>query len=178
VPYWEYESYRFLAQEKHEQIRHSTNTFVMNRNLQSSCSATFCCYLFRDCCLLGEVRLFDPEIFVARMWAAFPLVLLTKILCLYYLHCYRGMWRFTSLSDMINIIKSAVLGSIIAVVGIALGSALKIPPFDFFDRFVLLGDCNLRNSSGYQLFYQRYVPTTPILSLSLPVFYRRQTAEA
>jgi FlaA1/EpsC-like NDP-sugar epimerase len=112
-----------------------------------------------------------PESFIARMWAdvgVLPFIVLTKIICLYYLDCYRGMWRFTSLADMINIIKAAVLGSIIIVVGITLAFR-----FENFPRSIVLIDLcfSVIAISGIRLvirlFYQHYVPTRPILSLSL-----------
>jgi FlaA1/EpsC-like NDP-sugar epimerase len=78
------------------------------------------------------------------------------------------MWRFTSLADMINIIKAAVLGSIIIVVGITLAFR-----FENFPRSIVLIDLcfSVIAISGIRLvirlFYQHYVPTRPILSLSL-----------
>ena len=109
-----------------------------------------------------------PESFVSRMWGVLPFIVLTKIICLYYFNCYRGMWRFTSLADMINIIKAAVLGSVIIVVGIALAFR-----FENFPRSIFLIDLcfSLIAIAGIRLvirlFYQHYVPTRPILSLSL-----------
>jgi len=109
-----------------------------------------------------------PENFIARMWGVLPFVVLSRITCLYYLNCYRGMWRFTSLADLINIIKATVLGSIITVVGITLAFRFENVP----RSIVLIDLCfSVLAVTGIRLvirlFYQHYVPTKPILSLSL-----------
>ena len=112
-----------------------------------------------------------PDKFEERMWIALPGVLLLKILCLYFFDCYRGMWRFTGVADLLNIIKATLLGSSLIVVGIAL-----VFRYEHFPRSIVFIDwCfSILAVSGtrlvIRLLYQRYVPTTPILSLSLPGF--------
>jgi len=43
----------------------------------------------------------------------FSVVLLVKILVLYLFDLYRGMWRYTSLTDLLNIIKAASVSSLL-----------------------------------------------------------------
>ena len=43
---------------------------------------------------------------------ALPFVLLIKILCFYFFDLYRGMWRYTSITDLINIIKASSISTI------------------------------------------------------------------
>jgi len=44
-----------------------------------------------------------------------PSLILIKILTFYYFDLYRGMWRYTSLTDMLNIIKAVSISSLILV---------------------------------------------------------------
>ena len=133
--------------------------------------------LFADILLLGFswyaaylVR-FDfsiPEQFLTPLWKVLPFVVLTKILCLYYFDCYRGLWRFTSLADLINIIKTTVLCAFITVFGIAV-----VFRFENFPRSIVFIDwCfSVLAVSGIRLairiYYQRYVPTASVSSLSV-----------
>ena len=41
----------------------------------------------------------------------FPVVLFIKIVCFYYFDLFRGMWRYTSLADLLNIIKASSVSS-------------------------------------------------------------------
>ena len=59
---------------------------------------------------------FDFEISVI-FWDQFvwmiPSLILIKILTFIYFDLYRGMWRYTSLNDLINIIKASVVSSLL-----------------------------------------------------------------
>ena len=44
-----------------------------------------------------------------------PFIVLTQAAVLWYLHLYKGIWRFASLPDMWNIFRSAVIGVLAAV---------------------------------------------------------------
>jgi FlaA1/EpsC-like NDP-sugar epimerase len=48
-----------------------------------------------------------------------PYVIVTKIACLYFFDLYRGMWRYTSISDLLNIIKAATASSLLITIFIA-----------------------------------------------------------
>ena len=43
------------------------------------------------------------------------ILLLTKILSFYYFGLYKGMWRYTSINDLINIARSSALGSLLGL---------------------------------------------------------------
>ena len=51
-----------------------------------------------------------PPYFLASFYRMLPYVLIAKIACFYYFDLYRGMWRYTSIADMLNIIKASTLG--------------------------------------------------------------------
>jgi len=44
-----------------------------------------------------------------------PIVLIIKVLIFYFFDLYRGMWRYTSITDLFNIIKAASLSSLIVI---------------------------------------------------------------
>jgi FlaA1/EpsC-like NDP-sugar epimerase len=45
----------------------------------------------------------------------FPLIVIIKILTFYFFDLYRGMWRYTSISDFFDIIKAASVSSLLVV---------------------------------------------------------------
>jgi len=46
---------------------------------------------------------------------ALPIVLITKLICFNFFDLYRGMWRYTSINDLLNVIKASTLSSLIIV---------------------------------------------------------------
>lgn len=54
-----------------------------------------------------------PEDSTNLLERVLPLVIVIKILCFYFLDIYQGMWRYTSISDLFNILKASVVSSII-----------------------------------------------------------------
>ena len=54
-----------------------------------------------------------PVYFVASFYRILPFVLITKIICFYFFDLYRGMWRYTSIGDLLNLIKAASFGTLI-----------------------------------------------------------------
>jgi FlaA1/EpsC-like NDP-sugar epimerase len=44
-----------------------------------------------------------------------PFVLLTKIVSFFYFDVYRGMWRFTSIADLVNIIKASSISTLLII---------------------------------------------------------------
>ena len=81
---------------------------------------------------------FDFEI-QQQTWLIFkrilPIVLITKIICFYFFDLYRGMWRYTSIADLINIIKASTISSLIIV-----SLVLFISRFEGFSRSVFVID--------------------------------------
>ncbi len=60
-----------------------------------------------------------PSYFLASFLEMLPYALLTKIACFYFFDLYRGMWRYTSIADLLNIIKAAAVSSLLIVAFIA-----------------------------------------------------------
>ncbi len=44
-----------------------------------------------------------------------PFILITKFVCFYFFDLYRGMWRYTSIADLINIIKASTIASLLII---------------------------------------------------------------
>ena len=108
-----------------------------------------------------------PEKFVDEMLAILPVAILIKLLCLYFFDVYRGMWRFTSVRDLFGIIKAVSLSTLLIIVWALLIYRYKNVPrsvafIDWCFNILLISGVRL----GIRLFFQKYVPTNPILSLS------------
>ena len=56
-----------------------------------------------------------PPDAAAVMSHILPIILLAKIITFYLFDLYKGMWRYTSIDDVINIIKAGSVGSLILV---------------------------------------------------------------
>ncbi len=44
-----------------------------------------------------------------------PFIVLAKMVAFYFFDLYKGMWRYTSISDLMNVIKAATVGSLVVV---------------------------------------------------------------
>ena len=64
-----------------------------------------------------------------------PVVILIKIIIFYFFNVYRGMWRYTSLIDLFNIIKASALSTLLIIVLIMFSHS-----FAGFARSVLVID--------------------------------------
>ncbi len=64
-----------------------------------------------------------------------PLILIIKILCFYYFDLYRGMWRYTSIIDLFNVIKASTI-SLLVIISFILFSTR----FERFSRSVFIID--------------------------------------
>ncbi|MDY6823183.1 MAG: nucleoside-diphosphate sugar epimerase/dehydratase [Thermodesulfobacteriota bacterium] len=72
------------------------------------------------------------------LWHTLPFAILTKLAVFYFFDLYRGMWRYTSIGDLLNIVKASFLSSLLIV-----GAILFINRFEGFPRSVFLVDCLL-----------------------------------
>jgi FlaA1/EpsC-like NDP-sugar epimerase len=96
----------------------------------------------------------DKETF--RIVSLVPILLLVKIPIFYAFGLYRGMWRYTSLSDLFNITKAVVLSS-----GLIIMAVLYFNRFNGFSRsiffldgiFTFLAICGHRGTIRYILQY-------------------------
>ncbi|MBT8350312.1 MAG: polysaccharide biosynthesis protein, partial [Deltaproteobacteria bacterium] len=91
-----------------------------------------------------------------------PWVLLTKLSCFYLFGLYRGMWRYTSIADLLNVIKATVVSTLLILAFILFKSR-----FIGFSRSVFLIDflLTILFIAGFRmsvrLFFDRYSKETP-----------------
>jgi FlaA1/EpsC-like NDP-sugar epimerase len=107
-----------------------------------------------------------PEKFLDEMVGILPVAVLIKFICLYAFNVYRGMWRFTSVQDLLDIIKATSLSTLLISVWIVLIYRYKNVPrsiifIDWCFNILLISGVRL----AIRLFFQKYVPTNPIQSL-------------
>jgi len=76
-----------------------------------------------------------PKQFSISLYRMLPFVLITKIVIFYFFDLYRGMWRYTSISDLFNIIKASSLSTLLMV-----GFILFSTRFHGFSRSVFVID--------------------------------------
>ena len=61
-----------------------------------------------------------PPRYLSNFLKVLPIVLLTKTVCFFLFDIYRGMWRYTSLADLFNIIKASVISTLLILAFILL----------------------------------------------------------
>ncbi len=76
-----------------------------------------------------------PASFMASGMGLLPAVVLIKIVVFYFFHVYRGMWRYTSLTDLINIVKAAVFSTLLLIF-----TVLLFNRFQGFSRSIFIID--------------------------------------
>jgi FlaA1/EpsC-like NDP-sugar epimerase len=54
-----------------------------------------------------------PENNLVLLMHILPVIIFIKILCFYFFDLYQGMWRYTSLTDLLDIVKAVILSSLI-----------------------------------------------------------------
>jgi FlaA1/EpsC-like NDP-sugar epimerase len=54
-----------------------------------------------------------PGAFLSHLLPIVPVILGIKLVCFYFFDLYRGMWRFTSIEDLLNVIKAASLSTVV-----------------------------------------------------------------
>jgi len=76
-----------------------------------------------------------PESFWNSLVFILPYVLCIKLACFYFFDLYKGMWRYTSLNDLINIVKASTVSSFCIIVVI-----LYVNRFESISRSVFVID--------------------------------------
>ncbi len=76
-----------------------------------------------------------PTDFQTILSRALPYILIIKLTCFYFLDLYRGMWRYTSISDLLNVIKATSVSSLIVIAFILFSSR-----FEGYSRSVFIID--------------------------------------
>jgi len=56
-----------------------------------------------------------PHTYLVSFLKLIPVVLFFKIVCFYFFDLYRGMWRYTSLADLLNVIKASSVSSLLII---------------------------------------------------------------
>lgn len=82
--------------------------FILGMDILLLAGAIYAAYLVRF-----EFKI--PPSYLKSLIALYPIVVLIKLGCLYYFDLYRGMWRYTSLADLLNIIKAASISSLLII---------------------------------------------------------------
>ena len=81
---------------------------------------------------------------LAHLKVALPFVVPLKLICFFIFGLYRGMWRYTSLADMRNVLKATVFSSIIIILTILLlyrfqNYSRSVYVIDFVFTFLFVG---------------------------------------
>ncbi|MDY6830540.1 MAG: hypothetical protein SWC96_01645 [Thermodesulfobacteriota bacterium] len=111
----------------------------------------FCCALYLAYLLRFDFRI--PRFYRVPFQQVLPLVILLKLASFYWFDLYRGMWRYTSFSDLFNIVKAALSTNLLIVAGL-----LFINRFHGFPRSVFLIDALLTILfvSGFRILIRIY----------------------
>jgi FlaA1/EpsC-like NDP-sugar epimerase len=107
---------------------HRNNVITLMTDILILMTSLYLCYNLR----------FDfqiPDRFRQPFLIILPVAIAIKIPCFYIAGLYRGMWRYTSIADMVNIIKASTLGTILLISMVAIFSR-----FEGFPRSVFLID--------------------------------------
>ena len=103
-----------------------TRTAAFTHDLLMIPAAWFGAYWLRF--NLGEI----PHDFWLRAFALFPLVVLAQGAAFWYFGLYRGIWRFASMPDLVQIVKAVATGLVIALAAVFLFTRLQGVPRSVF----------------------------------------------
>ena len=90
-------------------------------------------------------------------YQSLPIIIVIKLSCLFLFNLYKGMWRYTSISDLMNIIKACVISTLLVVVVILyspyrfVGFARSVFLIDLAFSFILIAGIRV----GIRLYYQK-----------------------
>jgi len=76
-----------------------------------------------------------PDHYQHALWQLLPLVILVKMIIFFSFHLYQGMWRFTSLFDLVNIFKAVTISSLLLILLV-----LILHRFEGYPRSVFIID--------------------------------------
>jgi FlaA1/EpsC-like NDP-sugar epimerase len=109
-----------------------------------------------------------PPVQIEMLAHTLPWIVLLKIVVFAWIGLYRGMWRYTSIADLINIITATVISA--GVIALAL---VLIRRFEGFSRSVLVLDAliTLMLVGGIRLLIRVYIQRTIPASFFHPTFF-------
>ena len=61
-----------------------------------------------------------PEQQLVMLKQILPFILVIKVICFYFFDLYSGMWRYTSISDLLNVIKAVSISTLLIILFILL----------------------------------------------------------
>lgn len=79
-----------------------------------------------------------PQASMALLMRSLPFIVVTKVVTFYFFDLYQGMWRYTSLTDLFNIIKASAVSSFLIIVVVLFSHG-----FSGFARSVFIIDAGL-----------------------------------
>lgn len=94
-----------------------------------------------------------PSNFVALLYKILPAVILIKIISFYFFDLYSGMWRYTGIKDILNIIKASIISSFVII-----SLILFKTRFEGFSRsvFIIDGCFTVLLITGYRVAIRLY----------------------
>ncbi len=100
-----------------------------------------------------------------------PWILLTKLSCFYFFGLYRGMWRYTSIADLLNVIKSTMVSTLFILAFILyksgfIGYSRSVFLIDFLLTILFIAGFRM----SVRLFFDRYSKETPTPTDFLSIF--------
>lgn len=112
-----------------------------------------------------------PMHFVQSLKQMLPWVLLTKLSCFYFFGLYRGMWRYTSIADLLNVIKSTIVSTLLILAFILfksgfIGYSRSAFLIDFLLTILFIAGFRI----SVRLFFDRYSNQTPTPTDFLSIF--------
>lgn len=112
-----------------------------------------------------------PDHFLSSHIRFLPWVVVTKIIGFYLFNLYRGMWRYTSIVDMLNIIKAASSGSLVLIAVVLftsrfIGYSRSVFIIDWFLTILLISGFRI----SVRLFFENFSTEELSPSLLLTIF--------
>jgi FlaA1/EpsC-like NDP-sugar epimerase len=121
------------------------NRFIQKKNFWIILATDIALIIFAHCSayLLRFPGGFPSPVFIQQFATALPLLIVIKIPTFYAFGLYRGMWRYTSLNDLLNITKATLVSLLIIVAVIVFvnrfhGFPRSIFPLDAILTFLLI----------------------------------------
>jgi len=112
-----------------------------------------------------------PMYFVQSLKQILPWVLLAKLSCFYFLGLYRGMWRYTSIADLLNVIKASTVSTLLILAFILfkyrfVGYSRSVFLIDFILTILFIAGFRI----SVRLFFDRYSKEAPTPTDFLSIF--------
>ncbi|MGD2272968.1 MAG: nucleoside-diphosphate sugar epimerase/dehydratase [Desulfobacterales bacterium] len=98
-----------------------------------------------------------PRLFLLNFYKILPILVAIKVCCFYFFDLYRGMWRYTSVADLINIIKAATVSTLLIMAIVLFGTQ-----FIGYSRSIFLIDwcLTILFIAGFRLAVRFYFEST------------------